>query len=79
MSEAAFNLGLAYESLSQPAQAEVAYSQALQWRPDDFNAASNHGNLLRRSGRPREALPWLELARASSRGAPQPTAISRSC
>lgn len=60
--DAFYNLAKLQELLERPDTAADGYRRAVALRPGYAAAAGNLGAVLRRGGRPAEALPWLELA-----------------
>lgn len=63
---ASVNLGVAHATRGDLSAAETAYRRALEIEPGLFEAELNLGNLLRVTGRAREAIPHLERAVARS-------------
>jgi len=59
----AYNVyGLVYTMLGNPQQAESNFQRALALAPNDPDIRANWGGFLCTTGRPREAIPQLEIA-----------------
>jgi predicted O-linked N-acetylglucosamine transferase (SPINDLY family) len=68
---ACFNLGTVVAALGRHAQAEAAYRQALQHKPDFLQAVLNLGHQLEHLKRPDEALAqWQHVLELAEQGAP---------
>lgn len=57
-------LGLLYERINRPAQAEASYAKSAKLAPDKGDILNNYGAWLCRSGHPSEADAWFRKALA---------------